>query len=206
MPEKISTGIDPLDELLDGGFRRGSSAVFYGPPGDGKSYVVWSTASCAARSGQSVLYFALHGLESDKVKSMENIAGMDFDLVDKLEFGTKRKKLSDYIDDEDVVIIDSLTDLDDGYGNDIFSDQFGEVLFETKDKGIVTVMSMMYHPTHKFPTFLRKVDYLVEFSEIVEGDEVDRKLFVQKTPRKMHERRYSYRIVDDEFVIEGVAD
>ena len=35
--ERVKTGIPGLDELLDGGFTRGSCVLLCGPPGSGKT-------------------------------------------------------------------------------------------------------------------------------------------------------------------------
>lgn len=207
MVDLVSTGMDALDDLLDGGFEPGSSVLFYGPPGDGKSFVMWKTAASAARAGRDVVYFSLHHLKENKLEKMDNLDIPDFEMVDTLDFRERRSGFSSYVDDERVLVIDSLSDLQDGEcERGTLADQLGEILFRTKKHDLVTVMSLMHHPSHRFPPFLEKVDYLVELSEelVDDGSRVERTLFVRKTPRRMHERRYRYVIRDDEFVVEDL--
>lgn len=205
MRDLVSTGVDSLDELLNGGFEMGSSVMFYGPPGDGKSFVMWKTAVAAARAGKRVLYFSLHHLKENKAEKMGNLDGADFEMVDTIDFRESRNGLSSYMNGHDVVVIDSLSDFQGSGSNwrDV-STTLGEILYQTKKQGLVTVMSLMHHPSLTFPPFLEKCDYLIELSEefVNGGSAVRRSLFVRKTPRHMHEKRYRYTIRDDQFVIE----
>lgn len=207
MVELVSTGVEALDELLDGGFEPGSSVLFYGPPGDGKSFIMWKTAASAARAGRDVVYFSLHHLKENKLEKMDNLEIPDFEMVDTLEFREQRSGVSNYVVEGRVMVIDSLSDLQDGdREREDLAAQLGEILFRTKKHDLVTVMSLMHHPSHRFPPFLEKMDYLVELSEelVEDGSRIERTLFVRKTPRRMHERRYRYTIRDDEFVVEDL--
>ncbi len=56
--ESVSSGIAELDQLLGGGIDRGTSTVFLGPAGVGKSTLASSFAVSAAKRGEKVLYFA----------------------------------------------------------------------------------------------------------------------------------------------------
>ena len=78
----LSTGCDPVDELLGGGFERGAVTQVYGAPAAGKSNLVLSTAVEAATAGHSTLYIDTEGLSVDR---MEQLAaghpGADIDDV-----------------------------------------------------------------------------------------------------------------------------
>ncbi len=56
--ESFSSGIKGLDSLLGGGLDRGTSNMFLGPPGSGKSTIALQFAVGAARHNENVLYFA----------------------------------------------------------------------------------------------------------------------------------------------------
>lgn len=54
--EHVSTGCNTIDELLDGGFERGTVTQVYGPPAAGKTNIAMAAAvSAAAGGGQSVV-------------------------------------------------------------------------------------------------------------------------------------------------------
>jgi circadian clock protein KaiC len=71
MTERLSTGINELDEILDGGLLRHSMNIFMGAPGTGKTILAEQIAFFHAARGEKVLYlttlseplekFILHG-------------------------------------------------------------------------------------------------------------------------------------------------
>ncbi len=56
--ESVPSGIDGLDRLLGGGIDRGTSTIFMGPAGTGKSSLAMRFALSAAERGEHVLFFA----------------------------------------------------------------------------------------------------------------------------------------------------
>jgi len=69
--EPIPTGCAPIDDLLGGGFDRGTATQVYGPPAAGKSNLVLSAAVETAAAGGATLYIDTEGLSVDR---MEQIA------------------------------------------------------------------------------------------------------------------------------------
>jgi len=55
--ENIACGLDGLDALLGGGLARGTTTLFSGPPGSGKSNLGLTYALAAARGGDKVALF-----------------------------------------------------------------------------------------------------------------------------------------------------
>ncbi len=75
--ERVSTGIDGLDDMLGGaGLYRGSSTLVSGAPGTGKSSVGASFAEAACRRGERALMFAYEESAKQMLRNMKSI-GID---------------------------------------------------------------------------------------------------------------------------------
>lgn len=85
--ERLSTGIDRLDKLLDGGIYRGSSLLVSGRPGTAKSTLAGSFAQAAARRGERTLYVSFDEVEAPYVR---NLASVGVDLRGPIEDGLVR--------------------------------------------------------------------------------------------------------------------
>jgi circadian clock protein KaiC len=77
--ERVSTGIDGLDDMLGGkGLYRGSSTLVSGAPGTGKSSVGASFVEAACRRGERALLFAYEESASQVLRNMASI-GIDLE-------------------------------------------------------------------------------------------------------------------------------
>ncbi len=75
--ERISTGIQELDEMLENkGFYRGSTILISGTAGSGKTSLAASFVGAACRRGERCLYFAFEESMSQITRNMRSI-GMD---------------------------------------------------------------------------------------------------------------------------------
>jgi circadian clock protein KaiC len=122
--ERLSTGIERLDEMLSGeGYFRGSSILVSGTAGAGKSSLAAHLADATARRGERCLYFAFEESAPQIIRNMRSI-GLDLQpWVDKglLRFHASRptlqglemhlvmmhKRINDF--QPQVVIIDPVT-------------------------------------------------------------------------------------------------
>src|SRR6476660_2068284 len=69
LPDRVSTGIAALDEMMEGkGFFRGSSVLVSGTAGTGKSTIAAKFASAACARGERCLYFAFEESPSQIVR------------------------------------------------------------------------------------------------------------------------------------------
>lgn len=92
--ERVSTGVERLDQLLDGGIYRGSGLLISGRPGTAKSTLAGSFAQAAARRGERTLYVSFDELEGAYVR---NLASVGIDLRGPIETGRVRfQSLSAY--------------------------------------------------------------------------------------------------------------
>ena len=84
--ERVSTGLDALDAMFEGGgYYRGSSVLVSGAAGTGKSSVAALFADASCRRRERTLYFALEESTAQVVRNMGSI-GIDLE-------GWQRKKL-----------------------------------------------------------------------------------------------------------------
>lgn len=75
--ERIASGVDDLDAMLDGGgFHRGSSILVSGVAGSGKSSLAASFVHAAAQRGERSVYFSFEESEAQIVRNMASI-GLD---------------------------------------------------------------------------------------------------------------------------------
>ena len=82
--ERISTGVERLDRLLDGGIYRGSSLLISGRPGTAKSTLAGRFAQAAAQRGERTLYVSFDELEGAYVR---NLASVGIELRAPIEAG-----------------------------------------------------------------------------------------------------------------------
>lgn len=81
--ECISSGIKGIDQLLGGGLDRGTSTLFLGPAGTGKSTLTLQYAHAAAKRGERVAIFSFEENVANTLERSKSL-GLDFDkLVDR---------------------------------------------------------------------------------------------------------------------------
>ena len=83
--DNLSSGLPGFDELLGGGLQRGTSTLFSGPPGSGKSNLALTYAIKAALQGEKV---ALYTFDESLPVLFARAAGLNFGLERLVEKGT----------------------------------------------------------------------------------------------------------------------
>jgi circadian clock protein KaiC len=83
--ESIASGIGPLDALLGGGLARGTSNLFLGPAGTGKSSLAAQYARAAGARGE---HAALFLFDESIATFVERSAGLGFDVKPLIESGS----------------------------------------------------------------------------------------------------------------------
>jgi DNA repair protein RadB len=119
--EPVPTGCPPLDDLLGGGFERGTVTQVYGQPAAGKTNVVLSAAVEAATSGGRALYIDTEGLSIDRFRQLvdartdertfEDVASRIV-VSEAYDFAEQEEAVRDaaeFADEVDLVVVDSAT-------------------------------------------------------------------------------------------------
>ena len=158
--ENISSGIKHLDTLLGGGLSRGTSTLFSGPPGTGKSTLALKFAIEAAERGEKV---ALYTFDESLGILYARAAGLEFPLerhiangtfsavqIDPAELspGELASRIQRAVEDEGVrvVFLDSLNGYLHSMGEDrSLSLQLHELLTYLNQQGVVTMLIVTPH-------------------------------------------------------------
>lgn len=153
VPGLLPSDIEGLDALLGGGLTHGSSTLFVGPPGAGKSVCSMIYAVAAAARGENSVIFEF---DESRHIALERARGLGLDIeghpgkiqmqqIDPAEMspGEFVHRVRTSIDEENVrvVIIDSLN----GYMNSMPEEQFlilqlHELLSHLGQRGIITIL------------------------------------------------------------------
>lgn len=158
--ESIKSGVTGIDQLLGGGLARGTSTLFLGPAGTGKSSLAAQYARAAATRGDHAAIFLF---DENVATFLERSAGLGFDakpLVDKgklelrqvdpaeLSPGEFAHLVRGVVDANDtrVVVIDSLT----GYLNAMPNEKLlalhlHELLSYLGRQGVTTILILAQH-------------------------------------------------------------
>jgi DNA repair protein RadB len=121
--EPIPTGCATVDELLGGGFERGTVTQLYGPPAAGKTNLALSAAIEVAADGGTALYIDTEGLSVDRFEQLAESKADGADvtveelasrviITDALDFDEQREAVQDAADlaeGVDLVVLDSAT-------------------------------------------------------------------------------------------------
>jgi circadian clock protein KaiC len=82
--ERLSSGIEALDNLLGGGVEKGSSTLIVGPPGTGKSTLAAQFAAAAAHRGQHAAMFIF---DESPNTLQRRAAGLGIHLAEHMQAG-----------------------------------------------------------------------------------------------------------------------
>jgi DNA repair protein RadB len=75
--DPIPTGCDALDDLLGGGFERGTVTQIYGPPAAGKTNLVLSSAAAVAADGGTAVIVDTEGISIDRFEQVVGARASD---------------------------------------------------------------------------------------------------------------------------------
>jgi len=77
----VPTGCPPLDDLLGGGFERGTVTQVYGPPAAGKTNVALQTAAEVAAAGDTAVYIDTEGVSPDRFEQLLSARADDLEAA-----------------------------------------------------------------------------------------------------------------------------
>lgn len=157
---QLASGVERLDALLGGGPDRGTSTLFMGPAGSGKSTIAFMYAAAAANRGEHAVVFAFDESARTLISRCKNL-GIQIEegrgpgkicihQVDPTELspGEFADRLREAVEQDNaaVIVIDSLN----GYLNAIAQERFltahlHELLAYLGHQGVCTIMVVAQH-------------------------------------------------------------
>ena len=121
MSDALTTGCRSLDDLLGGGFERGTVTQLYGPPAAGKTNVALSTAVQVAADGGTAVYIDTEGLSADRFRQLasavsgnQSIEDITSRLIisDAHDFASQEEAVRDaaeFAERAELIVLDSAT-------------------------------------------------------------------------------------------------
>jgi len=100
--EPVPIGCPPLDDLLGGGFERGTVTQVYGPPAAGKTNLVLSAAVQVAAADGTAVFIDTEGLSIDRFRQLAE-ATADSDDVEELTSRIVVSEAHDFEEQEEAV-------------------------------------------------------------------------------------------------------
>ncbi|PSQ16089.1 DNA repair and recombination protein RadB [Halobacteriales archaeon QS_8_69_26] len=156
----IPTGCAPVDDLLGGGFERGTVTQVYGPPGAGKTNLALSAAVEAAAADGTVVYVDTEGLSIDRFEQIADartgdVEGLASRVViesahDFAEQEEAVRDVADFAERASLVVLDSATGfyrverMNDGEAGDALrrvADQVTHLLGLARRHGLAVVVT-----------------------------------------------------------------
>jgi len=203
----VLSGLRELDQLFGNGIDSGTSSLFMGPAGCGKSTIALNYAMEAARRGEKALYFTF---DESMGTLMDRARGFKMNLEPLLESGLLQIKQVDpaelspgefvsevrhsiEVEKLSVLVIDSINGLMNAMPHEQFlALQLHELLTYLAQQGVATIMTMAQHG------FVGKMDSPIDVSYLADtvllfryyefAGEVRQALSVIKKRSGRHER------------------
>jgi len=212
--ERISTGVEKLDEMLGGGILRGSTILMSGPSGTGKTLLAVRFALKGIENGERVVFLSFEEPEDQLKTLFRSMKGDLKEMPENLSILSISPRLftpgSLYYFFREVIekrepnriVIDGLTSLKKQFGSE-FLDLAKMLSLLAKSKGITSLFTSLEDLTKGEEAGISMLaDVLIALWYERVGDEFKRMIAVLKTRGSPHDRRwYELDFVDGEVVI-----
>jgi circadian clock protein KaiC len=198
--ERVSTGVERLDAMLEGGYHRGSSVLISGSPGTSKTILSGSFAKAASARGERVL---LVSFDESPDQIIRNLASVGVNLAPEVRAGrllmqglAPRARSADehalaiqsavVKHRAQVVIVDPISAFSYGGGRTLATRAALRLLHFTKSSGITLVMtSLLDQPDGLQETTFSEVstiaDTWLQVSYVAQAGERNRALTIIKS-------------------------
>lgn len=180
--ERIATGIQGLDKMLNGGIPERRHVALYGGPGAGKTSLCFEYLYHGAEAGQNGLYISLEETEEDILANMQNT----FPMITNVDSLVKEKKLQ--IIKPDKLNLEEVANV---LENHIIENEVKRAVIDS-----ATMIRL---------SFDREIDYrqtLFEFLSLLRNLDCTTITTVEATSSRREEMRYDL----EHFVMDGIVN
>lgn len=218
--EKLTTGIDRLDEIMYGGFYRGSITVVVGNTGSGKTTFGLHFCYANAKLGRKTMFITFEESRNAILRAMDNY-GMDYESVkDRMmvfDFIPEARspvsyfvKISQLISEHrpDVIVIDSLSSLQQHMDSRELAKMMRYLQIVSKENGTTVLATLnrwidLNNLSAFQATYISTLaDNMIILATYLEESELRRKLIVLKQRASNHSVKvHTYAIEDGGVVI-----
>jgi len=214
--ERLETGVEGLDEMLNGGLLKASSTLVTGPSGSGKTMLLLSIALYNASKGRKTLFISYEE-SAEQITTAAKMLGYNVDyLKNKGLFqavsigpGTLTPEgLYNIIEDllesikPQLFISDGVSALERFYGEEEFVYLARNILTAAKRRGITSIYSMLHD------VMLGEIAYVSTISDTLialwldrSGDMISRRIAVLKMRGSRHDRSKRKLILGNKKVV-----
>ena len=222
--ERVSSGVESLDEMLGGhGLFRGSSVLIGGTAGTGKSTIAAQFCATACARGERALYFAFEESEAQIIRNMESV-GMDLKRwVDAglLQLRCVRPSLlgleahlasmQDLVTEysPDVVVMDPISDLLQSGGGAMVSEMLIRQVDFLKSRGVTALFTSLNTYGDEESAAVQQIGSLIDTWMVLKLAESDgsrhRIIYVLKSRGMAHSHEIRNFVLSDEgLLVDGV--
>jgi circadian clock protein KaiC len=216
--QRVSTGIDGLDEMLGGqGVFQGSGVLVSGTSGTGKTTIASNFADAACRRGEVVLFFSF---EESQAEIERNMSSVGLDLASWAEQGLLHfhcerpttRGLEDHLATmeqmtqklaPDLVVIDPVSSLSRGSTPSDVSSMLLRQIYFLKSTGITAVMTVLNEESgleHPIQSISSLVDTWLHVVILQTFEERNRGLYVRKARGMAHSNQIREFVLSDDGV------
>jgi circadian clock protein KaiC len=153
--ERCSTGVGPLDDMMSGGYLRGSTTLFSGLPGASKTTFGAAFLAAGCRAGERALFV---GFDEPAEQMMQNVRSVGIDLRSHRESGFLRLesfsastaiaddfylKIEQLIDEHNpsIIVVDPVSALDKSGGTDVSEATVERLVLLFKSRGLTAIFT-----------------------------------------------------------------
>ncbi len=215
--DRITSGIEQLDEMLGGGYMRATSILVTGSPGTAKSSLGGALAQSTCKRGERALFISF---DEGPEEIMRNLRSVNINLRPYIESGQllmyssraeARSAVEHLVDikrliqahQPNAVVIDPLSAMEKAGGEQLAKSMAQRLIYETKAKGITLFLTSLLAETNPeieaTPIEISSIaDTWIHLSYVIQAGERNRALTIIKSRGTRHSNQVRELVLSDQ--------